>query len=381
MFRSLYKQLGVKSEKKINENAGNFADIYMVRYHYFDRASIFGQRGLGALAGKPVGLFKTFQQNYIAQLMEHTRNLVKNGEVKGFGAFLLSGLITAGVNGIVGVQSIDAGIGLINRLFNTKLTNLSTYLYQSGLSNLFLYGVPSNLIQADLTSTLSAPSLSPGSVFSIPGYQIMTKATFDAIPNFLKYASPFTDIKPTREEMRDSVKLFMPTPFHAALDLAFQNENAMYITKDRATVKRDVHDYFNKFLSMYSLDEARFIKTSYLLQQQKRNTSYSYDALVDHVVSELYHKGPDTALVNYHFEMAKNDFNKTARQFANSIKIRLQARGDGLAQKLAKGGVTEKEKEEIKMFLEFSKASDLGFETKDTMPPLNMFKGDEHLFD
>ena len=381
MFRSLYKQLGVKSEKKINENAGNFADIYMVRYHYFDRASIFGHRGLGALAGKPVGLFKTFQQNYIAQLMEHTRNLVKNGEVKGFGAFLLSGLITAGVNGIVGVQSIDAGIGLINRLFNTKLTNLSTYLYQSGLSNLFLYGVPSNLIQADLTSTLSAPSLSPGSVFSIPGYQIMTKATFDAIPNFLKYASPFTDIKPTREEMRDSVKLFMPTPFHAALDLAFQNENAMYITKDRATVKRDVHDYFNKFLSMYSLDEARFIKTSYLLQQQKRNTSYSYDALVDHVVSELYHKGPDTALVNYHFEMAKNDFNKTARQFANSIKIRLQARGDGLAQKLAKGGVTEKEKEEIKMFLEFSKASDLGFETKDTMPPLNMFKGDEHLFD
>ena len=37
--------------------------------------------------------------------------------------------------------------------------------------------------------------------------------------------------------------------------------------------------------------------------------------------------------------------------------------------------------EEIKLFLQFSKASDLGFETKDSTPPLNMFKGDEHLFD
>ena len=381
MFRSLYRQLGVKSEKKINDNAGNFADIYMVRYHYFDRASIFGHRGLGALAGKPVGLFKTFQQNYIAQLMEHGRNAVKNGEVKGFGAFLLSGLFTAGVNGIVGVQAVDSMIGLWNRLFQDDAPNLSTILYQAGVSDLFLYGVPSNLIQADLTSTLSAPSLSPGSVFSIPGYQIMTKAAFDALPNFLKYASPFTDIKPTREEMRDSIKLFMPTPFHAALDIAFQKDNAMYITKDRATVKRDVHDYFNKFLSMYSLDEARFIKTSYLLQQQKRNTSYSYDALVDYVVSELYHRGPDTAFVNYHFDMAKDDFGKTATQFASSIKTRLKARGDSLVDKLARGGFTENEKEEIKLFLQFSKASDLGFETKDSTPPLNMFKGDEHLFD
>ena len=173
----------------------------------------------------------------------------------------------------------------------------------------------------------------------------------------------------------------MHTPFHAPLDIAFQKDNAMYITKDRATVKRDVHDYFNKFLSMYSLDEARFIKTSYLLQQQKRNTAYSYDALVDYVVSELYHRGPDTAFLNYHFDMAKDDFNKTATQFASSIKTRLKARGDSLVDKLARGGFTDNEKEEIKLFLQFSKASDLGFETKDSTPPLNMFKGDEHLFD
>ncbi len=79
--------------------------------------------------------------------------------------------------------------------------------------------------------------------------------------------------------------------------------------------------------------------------------------------------------------MAKNDFNKTATQFASSIKTRLKARGDSLVDKLARGGFTENEKEEIKVFLQFSKASDLGFETKDSTPPLNMFKGDEHLFD
>ena len=42
--------------------------------------------------------------------------------------------------------------------------------------------------------------------------------------------------------------------------------------------------------------------------------------------------------------------------------------------------MTALEKEQIKMFLNHTKASNLGFETKETLPPLNIFKGDEYLF-
>lgn len=378
MFRSIYKQLGVKSEKKIIDNAANFADIYMVRYHYIDRADVFGHRGL-SLAGKPIGLFKTFQQNYLAALAEHTKNLVRNGEVKGFGAFMLSGLLTAGVHGLVGIQSVDSGIQILNRMFKTDIPTLSYLLYDNELLPEFMiYGVPSSTLGVDLTSTLSAPSLSPTQLFSIPGYQLMTSMATDALPNFIRYASPFADVKPTNEEMRDSIKLFMPTPFHAALELAFQKDDAMFISKEKGTIRRDMMDWFARFMASRSIEEAGFMKASYLTQQMKRSRQYSYDALVDYATSELFHRG-DTALLNYLYDMALRDFGKDMKSVNKSIKTRLTSYGTSVADKLAKGGVTAFEKEQMKLFLNHTTASNLGFETKETLPPLNIFKGDEYL--
>jgi len=380
MFRSIYKQLGVKSEKKIIDNAANFADIYMVRYHYIDRADVFGHRGL-SLAGKPIGLFKTFQQNYLAALTEHTKNLVRDGDVKGFGAFMISGLLTAGIHGLVGIQTVDSGIQILNRMFKSNIPTLSYLLYDNELLPEFMiYGVPSSTLGVDLTSTLSAPSISPTQLFSIPGYQVMSKMAMEALPNFIRFASPFADVKPTREQMRDSIKLFMPTPFHAALEVVFQRDDAMFINKERGVIRRDMMDWFARWMASRSIEEAGFIKASYMTQQLKKNTQYSYDALVDYAASELFHRGIDSALLNYLYDMALNDFGKDIEAVNKSIKTRLTRYGESVADKLAKGGVTALEKKQIKMFLNHTKASNLGFETKETLPPLNIFKGDEYLF-
>ena len=42
----------------------------MVEYNYLEQPGVYGSRGLGPI-GKPFGLFKTFQHNYLAQLAEY----------------------------------------------------------------------------------------------------------------------------------------------------------------------------------------------------------------------------------------------------------------------------------------------------------------------
>ena len=41
----------------------------MVEYNYLEQPGIYKNRGIGV--GKPFGLFKTFQHNYLAQLAEY----------------------------------------------------------------------------------------------------------------------------------------------------------------------------------------------------------------------------------------------------------------------------------------------------------------------
>ena len=170
----------------------------------------------------------------------------------------------------------------------------------------------------------------------------------------------------------------MPTPFHAALELAFQKDDAMFISKEKGTIRRDMMDWFARFMASRSIEEAGFMKASYLTQQMKRSRQYSYDALVDYATSELFHRG-DTALLNYLYDMALRDFGKDMKSVNKSIKTRLTSYGTSVADKLAKGGVTAFEKEQMKLFLNHTTASNLGFETKETLPPLNIFKGDEYL--
>ena len=62
MFR-----LSGRSKKFSQSEAASLADIYMVQYALHDRPLLFGSAGMGT-SGKPFGLFKTFQYNYLAKL-------------------------------------------------------------------------------------------------------------------------------------------------------------------------------------------------------------------------------------------------------------------------------------------------------------------------
>ena len=82
MFYNFLKGAG-KTKIQAQQQAAKLADMYMVEYTYLEQPGIYGSKGLGT-AGKPFGLFKTFQHNYLAQLVEYAAK-AKEGKYGLFG--------------------------------------------------------------------------------------------------------------------------------------------------------------------------------------------------------------------------------------------------------------------------------------------------------
>jgi hypothetical protein len=374
MFRNLYKQMGIKDSPAMYRNASNMADMYMVRYDLIDRPSLFTERGLGILA-KPFGLFKTWQQNWYAQFGEHLSNAVRRKEYKGFGAFFLASTLVAGVTQTIGIRSADSAIQLYNNIFDDNVRTLSQRLYELGLPSEMLFGLPS-ATGLDLQSTLGVPNFDPRSVLSIPGYDIIVQdLLFDVLPVIIRdaKASLFDTPQHTTEQRRDAYKVLLPTPFHAAFELAFQKEGdtTYFDKKGKAIIDRDFDDWFARFLSSYSVEEAYFGKLQFQYNILSKSTQYSYSFLAKSAADKYFHTGE---IPEFMFIMALDDFGKLPEEFIKSIKTHMKKRFDDSAEVLSTKGT------DYDVLREYVDQRIMKFETKDSIPPLNIFKGDENLF-
>ena len=79
------------------------ADQYMVEYNHLERPLIYGDKGLGTI-GKPFGLFKTFQHNYLAQLVEYVNVYKHTGQSAPMVAFFAQMVFSAGLFGVIGTD-------------------------------------------------------------------------------------------------------------------------------------------------------------------------------------------------------------------------------------------------------------------------------------
>lgn len=374
MFRNLYKQMGVPENPAMYRNVSNMTDMYMVRYDIIDRPALFTERGLGILA-KPFGLFKTWQQNWYAQMGEHLSNAVRRKEYKGFGAFFLASTLVAGVTQTIGIRSVDSSIQLYNTIMKDNVRTLSQRLYELGLPSEMLFGFPS-ATGLDLQSTLGVPNFDPKSILSVPGYDIILQDLFvDVLPViFTDLASNVSNVAQyTTEERRDAYKVLLPTPFHAAFELAFQKQGdkTYFSKKGKPIIDREFDDWFARFLSSYSVEEAYFGKLQFQYNILARNTQYSYSFLAKSAADKYFHTGK---IPEFMFIMALDDFDKLPEEFIRSIKTHMKKRFDDSADVLIKKGA------EYDILKDYVKQRTMGFETKDSLPPLNIFKGDENLF-
>ena len=170
MFYNFFRSAG--KDKQISmEMAAYNANKYMVEYNYLEQPGIYGNRGLGPL-GKPFGLFKTFQHNYLAQLAEYSTQAAQGKGSAGLLAFMTQMVFAAGVFGVIGYESAERVLRILSptmqKFTGKPLPSLTETILTSTLPNTFKYGVPSSTLNVDLTATLAAPGVNVGDLISAP---------------------------------------------------------------------------------------------------------------------------------------------------------------------------------------------------------------------
>ena len=106
MFFNFLRTAGVEKTQAMRQAAW-LADKYMVEYNHIERPMIYGEQGMGT-AGKPFGLFKTFQHNYLSHLVETIKTAKTTGETGPMLAFLGQMIFAAGIYGTIAIESADA---------------------------------------------------------------------------------------------------------------------------------------------------------------------------------------------------------------------------------------------------------------------------------
>ena len=147
------------------------ANKYMVEYNYLEQPGIYGSRGLGAI-GKPFGLFKTFQHNYLAQLAQYITTAKETKQTAGLVAFMTQMVFAAGVYGVIGFESAERILRILSptveKFTGKPLPSLTETILTSSLPGVVKYGAPSSALGIDLTATLAAPGVNIGDLISVP---------------------------------------------------------------------------------------------------------------------------------------------------------------------------------------------------------------------
>ena len=148
------------------------ANKVMVEYHLAERALMYGSATFGHL-GKPMGLFKTFQNNYFSQLLNHIKDGKRTGDYSATAAYGISMITVAGLTGLIAVNQADfllrQASNVTQTLWEKRIPTISEFVLTSDLPLIFKVGIPSYVMGGDMTATLAAPGLSVKDLFSVPG--------------------------------------------------------------------------------------------------------------------------------------------------------------------------------------------------------------------
>ena len=318
MFYNFAKSAG-KSKIQAQQQAAKLADMYMVEYTYLEQPGIYGAKGLGT-AGKPFGLFKTFQHNYLAQLVEYATKAKQGKGSEGLVGFLGQMVFAAGIFGTIGMKTADDLLNklspIVQKLTGEPLPSITETVMTSNYPEFVKYGIPSSVLGVDLTATLAAPGVSVTDLISVPSLNYwgltprqITKGRgviptgFNALTKALTSDSPF--------EKRDAWVMFLqdsvPTSMHAIVekyymgipqpyaywkewDLTSENKNAYKYTqygpvrdvfkKGRGELFRTAADWRARTLSSYSLRERELLKLVYTTTKIKSDLQVNTDSLI-----------------------------------------------------------------------------------------------------
>ena len=370
MFYNFARSAG-KSVKDAQRQAVKLADMYMVEYTYLEQPGMYGTKGLGT-AGKPFGLFKTFQHNYLAQLVEYATKAKQGQNNAGLVAFLGQMVFSAGLFGVITIQTADALLDklspAIQKVTGKPLPSITETILTSNYPDFIKYGVPSATLGVDLTATLAAPGVSVTDLLSVPSlnywgltpYQIKRgRGVVPTATNFLVKA--LTSDSPY--EKRDAWIMFLqdsvPTSMHAAVekyymgipepyaywkewDLTKENKNIYKYTeygpvrdvfkKGRGELYRTAADWRARTLSSYSLRERELLKLVYTTTRVKSNLQKNTDSIIS---AGAQHLGKDGFVPLWIYNQLQG-YGLTIEQIDTKITNRLELMDSDFLSRLSK---------------------------------------------
>ena len=345
-------RLSGRSKKFSQMEAAHIADVYMVQYALHDRALIFGSAGMGVW-GKPLGLFKTFQFNYLSQITEHAlfavkgikkavkkeqswKDALKDAESTVY--FVTSMVVTAGLYGVIAKEQADSLLRVLG------YPTLTETLAESDLPNYLLWGIPSAVQGIDLTTTLSAPGLGAGDFFSAVSLDKLglnpLKSPILLGKGNKGLAQGVSDLvlkgafggRVTRWEMQNFWKSLTPNSFHGVIEgyysakdptfdirkwgeLPIQSENKKY-----GVINRDIKGWIARLMSSRTLEEARLFKVGYAVTLLDKRLDKNIDTIVIQAADASLKYG---SIPEWSFEEAKK-YNIRPEEFAKRVKSRIK---------------------------------------------------------
>ena len=373
MFYNLFKSAG-KSKQYSLENAAYLANKYMVEYNYLEQPGIYGARGMGAI-GKPFGLFKTFQHNYLSQLAEYATKAYKGKGEAGLVAFMTQMVFAAGVFGVIGYQTAETILEkmspTIQKITGKPLPSLTELMLTSDIPNVVKYGIPSAALDVDLTATLAAPGVSVQDLVSVPALDFLGLnpiRPFEVgkgrglIPSSLNYLIKLLasdDPYEKREAYVQFLQSGVPTSMQGAVEAYYmgipnpasywkfwslKNESEDVFKypnygpqrdpfkRGRGEVIRTFGDWRARTLSAYSLDEKEALKLVYVTTRLKSNLR---DDISSYLVAGAHHLMKDGFVPLYLVDKLMK-FGLTYEQIFERIINRSQLMNTTILQRLQK---------------------------------------------
>jgi len=311
MLYNFFRSAGV-SKKSSKEMAAYNANKYMVEYNYLEQPGVYGSRGLGPI-GKPFGLFKTFQHNYLAQLADYATTAAQGKGGAGLLAFMTQMVFSAGIFGVIGFESAERILRILSptleKFTGQPLPSMTETILTSDLPSYLKYGVPSGTLNVDLTATLAAPGVNLGDLISVPALDYLGLNPLNGfaqgrgrgiIPS--GYNALITSIaSKSSEEKRENYVKFLAAlapssmqgfieQYYMGLPIGYwqywtpskefknMHKSGIYnnIQRDpfkrgRGELVRSFDDWQARTLSAYSLEEKEALKLTYVTTRVKKN--------------------------------------------------------------------------------------------------------------
>ena len=330
MFYNHLKKAGYDT-KSAMKNAAYQANNAMVEYDAEVRPLLYGpETGLGYI-GKSAGLFKTFQHNYLAQMVEYIKTTQQTGNISGLQGFIGSMIMYSGLLGVVGIGATDQLIRGYNAVTGSNNRDMTTFLMDQGFPDWALFGGVSGVADVNISTTTAAPGLASDQLISFPGFEYVGGIGKEMLVLANKARLQMqTDGMLTPKDFLIPLKAALPNSLHGIIELYYNSlaqgkpmlsflntkgeEKTIFLDAKknlRAYPPREASDWYKKiFLTATSVDEARNLKALFHYSRFETQSNKVDDKYVAMAVSTFLSSGGEFIPQSYYDIMASEGYTK-----------------------------------------------------------------------